>query len=422
MAFSFNIGSFLGGAAKAGSQRIDEVRKIAADKLVTDEERKWQIATEGRRDAAARKLQRDNKRASTDEYIASLTSLGYTADNAADIAAGGVANVTAWTDIGVKYKKTGKEWDINLLVNNKQTTDTNVVNDATNDVADPSEITTSQAAWMSLDEKPTPVFKELNDAFDYYQNKANNSFGTKKAEYQKQADDAMASLKAKAADLADDGKEEGSIFAKRNIDTFQKNNLLNSMEAVGQGINRTDERVIRNIGDEGRYNIGVLRAAVLDDATNVLPNGAGVANTALQTTVALTRQNAMAGLRKHAKRHITGQFEDPNSGTKSQYLKLEDVLTLIGSTTPEIPTLPDGTANTEYLSQGEVAKLYQTGRLDFGETYKYIIPGTSEDMQPRFVIGIFTGDIGRTTEVMKGNKKVVVPTTSYSFAENRILN
>ena len=422
MAFSFNIGSFLGGAAKAGSQRIDEVRKIAADKLVTDEERKWQIATEGRRDAAARKLQRDNKRASTDEYIASLTSLGYTADNAADIAAGGVANVTAWTDIGVKYKKTGKEWDINLLVNNKQTTDTDVVNEATNDVADPSEITTSQAAWMSLDEKPAPVFKELNDAFDYYQNKANNSFGTKKAEYQKQADDAMASLKAKAADLADDGKEEGSIFAKRNIDTFQKNNLLNSMEAVGQGINRTDERVIRNIGDEGRYNIGVLRAAVLDDATNVLPNGAGVANTALQTTVALTRQNAMAGLRKHAKRHITGQFEDSDSGNKSQYLKQEDVLTLIGSVAPEIPTLPDGTANTEYLSQGEVAKLYQTGRLDFGETYKYIIPGTSEDMQPRFVIGIFTGDIGRTTEVMKGNKKVVVPTTSYSFAENRILN
>ena len=422
MAFSFNIGSFLGGAAKAGSQRIDEVRKIAADKLVTDEERKWQIATEGRRDAAARKLQRDNKRASTDEYIASLTSLGYTADNAADIAAGGVANVTAWTDIGVKYKKTGKEWDINLLVNNKQTTDTDVVNEATNDVADPSEISTSQAAWMSLDEKPAPVFKELNDAFDYYQNKANNSFGTKKAEYQKQADDAMASLKAKAADLADDGKEEGSIFAKRNIDTFQKNNLFNSMEAVGQGINRTDERVIRNIGDEGRYNIGVLRAAVLDDATNVLPNGAGVANTALQTTVALTRQNAMAGLRKHAKRHITGQFEDSDSGNKSQYLKQEDVLTLIGSVAPEIPTLPDGTANTEYLSQGEVAKLYQTGRLDFGETYKYIIPGTSEDMQPRFVIGIFTGDIGRTTEVMKGNKKVVVPTTSYSFAENRILN
>tara|TARA_R110000787_G_scaffold123815_2_gene234946 strand:- start:324 stop:1592 length:1269 start_codon:yes stop_codon:yes gene_type:complete len=422
MAFSFNIGSFLGGAAKAGSQRIDEVRKIAADKLVTDEERKWQIATEGRRDAAARKLQRDNKRASTDEYIASLTSLGYTADNAADIAAGGVANVTAWTDIGVKYKKTGKEWDINLLVNNKQTTDTDVVNEATNDVADPSEITTSQAAWMSLDEKPAPVFKELNDAFDYYQNKANNSFGTKKAEYQKQADDAMASLKAKAADLADDGKEEGSIFAKRNIDTFQKNNLLNSIEAVGQGINRSDERVIRNIGDEGRYNIGVLRAAVLDDATNVLPNGAGVANTALQTTVALTRQNAMAGLRKHAKRHITGQFEDSDSGNKSQYLKQEDVLTLIGSVAPEIPTLPDGTANTEYLSQGEVAKLYQTGRLDFGETYKYIIPGTSEDMQPRFVIGIFTGDIGRTTEVMKGNKKVVVPTTSYSFAENRILN
>ena len=74
------------------------------------------------------------------------------------------------------------------------------------------------------------------------------------------------------------------------------------------------------------------------------------------------------------------------------------------------------------MVRGLQIRRYKLGRLDFGETYKYIIPGTSEDMQPRFVIGIFTGDIGRTTEVMKGNKKVVVPTTSYSFAENRILN
>ena len=34
MAFSFNIGSFLGGAAQAGSQRIDEVRKVAGTLLL----------------------------------------------------------------------------------------------------------------------------------------------------------------------------------------------------------------------------------------------------------------------------------------------------------------------------------------------------------------------------------------------------
>jgi len=419
MAFSFNIGSFIGGAAKAGSERLDQVAKFKADKLVTDEERQWQIATEGRRDAAARKLQRDNKRASTDEYIASLTSLGYTPDNAASIASGGVANVTAWTDIGIKYKKTGKEWDINLLVNNKQTTDTNVVEEATNDVTDPSEITTAQAAWMSLDEKPAPVFKDLNNAFDYYQNKANNSFGTKKAELQKQADDAMASILAKAAALAKEGKDTGSVFALRNIDTFQKNHLINSMEAVGQGINRADERVIRKLGDEGRFSIGVLRAAVLDDATNTLPDGAGVADESLKTTISITRQNALAGLRRHARSHMAGQFGG-DTEIKSQYITQAAALKLIGTTAPEIPTLPDGSANTEYLSQGEVAKLYQTGRLDFGQTYKYIMPGTAEDMQPRFVIGIFTGNIGRTTKVTRDGKLVVVPTSSYSFAENRI--
>jgi len=41
-------------------------------------------------------------------------------------------------------------------------------------------------------------------------------------------------------------------------------------------------------------------------------------------------------------------------------------------------------------------------------------------MQPRFVIGIFTGNIGRTTKVTRDGKLVVVPTSSYSFAENRI--
>ena len=418
MAFSFNIGSFIGGAAKAGSERLDQVAKFKADKLVTDEERQWQIATEGRRDAAARKLQRDNKRASTNEYIASLTSLGYTPDNAASIASGGVANVTAWTDIGIKYKKTGKEWDINLLVNNKQTTDTNVVEEATNDVADPSEITTAQAAWMSLDEKPAPVFKDLNNAFDYYQNKANNSVGTKKAELQKQADDAMASILAKAAALVEEGKDTGSVFALRNIDTFQKNHLINSMEAVGQGINRADERVIRKLGDEGRFSIGVLRAAVLDDATNTLPNGAGVADESLKTTISITRQNALAGLRRHARSHMAGQFGG-DTEIKSQYITQAAALKLIGTTAPEIPTLPDGSANTEYLSQGEVAKLYQTGRLDFGQTYKYIMPGTAEDMQPRFVIGIFTGNIGRTTKVTRDGKSVVVSTSAYTFEEKR---
>ena len=91
MAFSFNIGSFLGGAAKAGSQRIDEVRANTRDDLLTSEARKWQIAKEDRADARARATKRDAIREKTDDRLGALTTLGFTSENAAKISAMGAS-------------------------------------------------------------------------------------------------------------------------------------------------------------------------------------------------------------------------------------------------------------------------------------------------------------------------------------------
>ena len=156
---AFNFMSFLGGAAGAGSEYIDTKNEAAAAAELTKEERQWQIATDARRDAAARKLIRDNKRNSTNEYIATLTSLGWDTDSASSIAAGGAANVATWTDIGIKHKKTGKEWDINLLVGNKETTNVSVINEATNDVVDPSNITSPKLRGCLWVKNPIQYFR-----------------------------------------------------------------------------------------------------------------------------------------------------------------------------------------------------------------------------------------------------------------------
>jgi len=52
---AFNLMSFLGGAAGAGSDYIDTKNEAAAAAKLTKEQRQWQIATEGRADSRARK-------------------------------------------------------------------------------------------------------------------------------------------------------------------------------------------------------------------------------------------------------------------------------------------------------------------------------------------------------------------------------
>ena len=73
----FNLGTFLGGAASGGSQVLDERRAQADRDKVTKEERQWQIATEARAAARARKATRASKKNDTEEMAGLLKSLGF---------------------------------------------------------------------------------------------------------------------------------------------------------------------------------------------------------------------------------------------------------------------------------------------------------------------------------------------------------
>jgi len=409
---AFNVTSFFGGMAKGGSQILDENRAQAKRDKETDQAQQWEIAREGRQNAEYRARKRDTDREETDKFTSQLASFNYTPESITAIAAGGAANVKLWTDIALQHKKTGKPWDINLLVANKVTTDVGVIAEATNDVADPNEITTTSQAFLNLYEPAAPEFTKLNEKFDFYQGKADNATGDKKIEFQLIADNTMQSMLAKAEKIKGEGGDPRPL-SPLNIETTRRNNRFTAMANVGVEIigTRLDRKVAKKIGDGGRYNIGTLQGLAMDSLANRFKDGSLV-DQAWENQIELGRKLALRGLRQHSRNHITGQFEE-DTGIQTQYIKQVDALKLIGSAAPEMALMPDGvTPNTEYLSVGEVSKLYQTGRLDFGQTYKFI------DADGNFLIGIYTGDIGRTVKSVDGTSSK--PATSYNFFENRI--
>ena len=94
----FNLGAFLGGAARGGSQVLDERRAEAERARVTKEERQWQIATEARAAARARKAARASKKKDTEEMAGLLKSLNFNDANIATALSQGKSAVALYAE------------------------------------------------------------------------------------------------------------------------------------------------------------------------------------------------------------------------------------------------------------------------------------------------------------------------------------
>ena len=404
----FNLGAFLGGAARGGSQVLDERRAQADRDKVTKEERQWQIATEARADSRSRKAARRKEKENIEEQGAYLASLGWNPDSVESILKGGSASVKQWGEIGVQHRSGAKDFDMNLLIKNQSPTDSTTISSAVGDVkpAKPTTINQSEA-WKLFGQEPDPVFQDLNKEFAYYSSKALNATNpTQKEKFQKLADNAIVGLKTKATELKEEGEDTDNMFSKLNITTLQQNNRVNGGASVGVAVDRGDNILIRRNGDEGRYAIGTLRGLQIDKSFNVLEDGS-IASFTFDNAIKAQEKQAFQNLKSHATSHIGGTTVD---GVTSQYKTVTSLLETLGQqeTGPDIKTLPGtDTANTEYLSTREVTKLYGSGTLDYGDIYKYI------DSRGNFVIGIYTGDVGKRTQ--EGEIK-----TSYNYKESRI--
>jgi len=85
----FNLMSFLGGAARAGTRGIEQRKAQRAKEKETAEARQWQIATEARADARARKAKRSSDRKSLEEQIGTMVALGMDPEAARTVAKNG---------------------------------------------------------------------------------------------------------------------------------------------------------------------------------------------------------------------------------------------------------------------------------------------------------------------------------------------
>ena len=388
---AINIGAFLGGMAGAGSQILDERRAQTQKDLDTKEAQQWEIAREGRLNAEYRKRLRETNINETDKFTSQLASFNFNPANITAIAAGGAENVKTWVDIALQHKKSGKDFDINLLVNNKVATDVGTIAEATNDVADANQITptsnqitpTSNQLFASIYEKVAPEFDDLNNAYGYYQNKANNTTGKIQEGYQKQADDSLNSLKVKADKLQNDTGKKSNPFSNPSITTMTKDNRQTALEAARIGYNRAEERFIRKNGDEGRYNIGILNGLMIDEATNKSSDG-GVHNTQWQSSTAAKREAAFRGLKNHAALQLTTYLNDTDAG--GMLLTAEDLY----------ENVADAQRNDGFFTTDEVGQLFSRNLLRLGSVYRYI----ASNGKP--VIAVYTGDIGNMVEDADG--------------------
>ena len=103
----FNLGAFLGGAASGGSQVLDERRAEAERARVTKEERQWQIATEARAAARARKATRASKKNDTEEMAGLLKSLGFNDANITTALSQGKSAVALYAEAAKNFGKEG---------------------------------------------------------------------------------------------------------------------------------------------------------------------------------------------------------------------------------------------------------------------------------------------------------------------------
>ena len=117
----FNIGAFIGGMARGGSQILDENRAQAKRDKETKEQQGWIIATEARADARDRKRRRNDKKDLAAERVATLVGLSFTTEQATSAVAGGEGLYEQYKSVGTKAFENGQNASELLALNNNST-------------------------------------------------------------------------------------------------------------------------------------------------------------------------------------------------------------------------------------------------------------------------------------------------------------
>ena len=262
----FNLMSFLGGAALGGEQILDENRAYAKQKKLTEEERKWQIATEDRADARTRRAKRDARMKEDDNLLGQLT-FHYGEEQGTMMAKQGKGYITQALKRANLYAEKG--YDPSTMVEIGSLTGENLPSDAplTRGPDAPTNITTGALTFKPIPKKVTAV-KNTWEAKLVEHTDARLSISADDADAianWERKNDALVNGHAswKSATSKKLGDTDGQLdFSNRSRDAMLQdpvNNILKNNNVVEVGV---DGKILRAIAGEEAKVLG-LRARVI---------------------------------------------------------------------------------------------------------------------------------------------------------------
>jgi hypothetical protein len=306
---AFNFGGFLNGMSQSIVSSIEEEEK---------QQRRFELMAEedAMKQRAARKSERDKRQRVLEESIGALTSLGYSPEAAAQIARGGSTSVSIAKDIGIDALKNGV--DIDTLYRANGVSDNML--DAKDEINSTIEAGGGPAGFQrgeisKMYAEPTETQSSFSARAVYLSQKLAdpNLTEDKRDALQKQFD---ANLTDYAKWEAANPKTESPLFdpskAERAVNAVQSRKL-NELK-IDTDINTAVSRRLE--GDEGRYGVGLLRAADELNATYGKFNDPIMAD-----KISYLRNDAVVNLKQYANNVVYRSSQD--TGYKGTNLKQE---------------------------------------------------------------------------------------------------
>jgi len=321
---AFNLMSFLGGAAGAGSKALEQKRAREEAEKLTKEQRQWQIATEGRADARTRKAKRDAKREKASEMLSTLTSLGYTVAQAEAAVAGGAGSFEIYQSVGTKAFEAGEDVSELLELNNNSTTAVSSTLDGSTALPAKAQglgaYKWNKASVATLFGTPPKAAKSVDlqlaqnaaDQLKILQGQVTET-SSQKMDALKEAETFLISKLASVAEATREDKSAGSPVTVTNHATLE--NIITKTHAAqtkqyGLGYNAETNLEIAFEGNEGSGYSALL------NSVHTMENSIGkIGDDWVSTRLAEERLSVERGLNRHGR----NMFE--SSGTDSTKVK-----------------------------------------------------------------------------------------------------
>jgi len=257
----FNLTAFLGGAARGGSQVLDERRAEAERARVTKEERQWQLAAESRAEARAKKARRASDKKALEEQIGTMVALGMDPEAARAVAKNGKGAMK----VAIGDLEYGRENGINAASYYTMGQKGLLQGDASANIksAEPAGLSIDSEGirnmYGAVDEDYSSHNEQIRAITNKQLNLSVDSNEYKQLETQRQALYTDIGAIAKAKDTS--GEDDGRKFTEGTVRATIGGELNKQLQYRGMSYNLETQVIVGLEGDVVGANIAALNAA-----------------------------------------------------------------------------------------------------------------------------------------------------------------